>query len=30
MPAKKYRVKLAADERKQLLEMTRESEIGAR
>lgn len=30
MPAKKYRVKLAAEEREQLLEMTRKGEIGAR
>jgi transposase len=30
MPAKKYRVKLEADEREQLLEMTRKGEIGAR
>jgi transposase len=30
MPAKKYRVKLEADEREQLLEMTRQGEIGAR
>ena len=30
MPAKKYHVKLEADEREQLLEMTRKGEIGAR
>jgi len=30
MPAKKYRVKLEAGEREQLLEMTRKGEIGAR
>ena len=30
MPAKKYIVKLEADEREQLLEMTRKGEIGAR
>jgi transposase len=30
MPAKKYLVKLEADERKQLLEMTRKGKIGAR
>jgi len=30
MPAKKYRVKLEADEREQLLELTRKGEIGAR
>ena len=30
MPAKKYKVKLEADEREQLLEMTRKGEIGAR
>jgi transposase len=30
MPAKKYIVKLEADERSQLLEMTRKGEIGAR
>jgi transposase len=30
MPAKKYRVKLEANEREQLLEMTRKGEIGAR
>ena len=30
MPAKKYIVKLEADERNQLLEMTRKGEIGAR
>jgi len=30
MPAKKYVVKLATDEREQLLEMTRKGEIGAR
>lgn len=30
MPAKKYRVKLEADEREQLLEMTRKGKIGAR
>jgi transposase len=30
MPAKKYHVRLEADEREQLLEMTREGEIGAR
>lgn len=30
MPAKKYIVKLEADERRQLLEMTRKGEIGAR
>jgi len=30
MPAKKYRVKLEADEREHLLELTRKGEIGAR
>jgi transposase len=30
MPAKKYTVKLEADEREQLLEMTRKGKIGAR
>lgn len=30
MPAKKYHVRLEADEREQLLEMTRKGEIGAR
>ena len=30
MPAKKYKVKLEADEREQLLEMTRKGEIGVR
>ena len=30
MPAKKYRVKLESEEREQLLEMTRQGEIGAR